>query len=234
MRRHRDAAKDRGFTLTELLVVIVLLGLVGAAIASVVTMALHQQTQVQDRGQALTDARNALQRISRDIRRADPLLTQTPLSQQNTNLSTAVAPSDNALSLCYATGSATTDCQGTLPISTTTCPDGSTARTATNPCPGSVAVTYRLVSGTLYQDSTASSGATTTTALVRNVVNTSAQPVFTYSPPSSDAGASCANGDGTYDRTCISSVAVTLWVQPSGASHAVQLTDQAVELRNGP
>jgi prepilin-type N-terminal cleavage/methylation domain-containing protein len=236
MRRQPHAGRDHGFTLTELLIAIVLLGLVGAAITAVVTTSLHQQTQVQDRGEALTAARNALQRASRDIRRADPLLTPTPATQQNTNLTLALTPSGAALSLCYGTGSSTTpDCQGTLPISSTTCPDGTTARSVAHPCPGSVAVTYRLVSGTLYQDVAASSGTTKTTALVRNVVNTGTQPVFTYLPASSAAaGTTCANGDGTYNRSCISRVAVTLWVQPAGATRPVQVTDQDVELRNGP
>jgi prepilin-type N-terminal cleavage/methylation domain-containing protein len=72
MRRHVDpAASDRGFTLAETLVSIVLFGLVSGMVTSAAVSGLHNQAQVQDRKDALAQARTALQRIDRDIRSAD-------------------------------------------------------------------------------------------------------------------------------------------------------------------
>lgn len=69
----RAARGDAGFTLTELLVVIVLTGIIGSIVVAAVTTGLHQQTKVEDRNDALAQARTALQRIDRDVRSSNPL-----------------------------------------------------------------------------------------------------------------------------------------------------------------
>ncbi|HVW80676.1 MAG TPA: type II secretion system protein [Mycobacteriales bacterium] len=73
-RRNRDA----GFTLTEMLVVTVLFGIVGTIVTTMSVTALRQQTRVQDRSDTLAQARTALERIDRDIRSANPLLAASP------------------------------------------------------------------------------------------------------------------------------------------------------------
>jgi prepilin-type N-terminal cleavage/methylation domain-containing protein len=65
---------DAGWTLTEMLVVIVLFGLIGAIVTTASISGLHQQTKLQDRSDVLAQARAALERIDRDVRSANPLL----------------------------------------------------------------------------------------------------------------------------------------------------------------
>jgi prepilin-type N-terminal cleavage/methylation domain-containing protein len=70
--------RDAGFSLTELLIVIVLTGIIGSIVLTVVTTGLHQQTKVEDRNDSLAQARTALQRIDRDVRSANPLTAACP------------------------------------------------------------------------------------------------------------------------------------------------------------
>lgn len=72
--RHRRPS-DGGFTLTEALVVMVLFAIVGAIVTTASVSGLRHQTQLQDRSGALAQARTALERIDRDIRSANPLLS---------------------------------------------------------------------------------------------------------------------------------------------------------------
>jgi prepilin-type N-terminal cleavage/methylation domain-containing protein len=67
--------RDAGFTLTEALVVMVLFGIVGAIVTTASVSGLRHQTQLQDRSDVLAQARTALERIDRDIRSANPLLS---------------------------------------------------------------------------------------------------------------------------------------------------------------
>ncbi|HEX3708081.1 MAG TPA: type II secretion system protein [Mycobacteriales bacterium] len=76
--RRRAASDDRGVTLPELLVVIVLFAIVGGIVVTLSVSGLHHQTEVQDRSDTLAQARTALERIDRDIRSAYPLLSVSP------------------------------------------------------------------------------------------------------------------------------------------------------------
>ena len=67
-----------GVTLVELLVVMVLLAAVGAIIASSIVGGLRADAQARDRIEALEDVQIALERVSRDVRAADPLLLAEP------------------------------------------------------------------------------------------------------------------------------------------------------------
>lgn len=66
---------DAGFTLTELLVSIVIFGIVSAMVTVASISGLGRQTQVANRDDALAQLRTALQRVDRDIRSANPLLS---------------------------------------------------------------------------------------------------------------------------------------------------------------
>lgn len=85
-------ADEQGFTLVELLVVVVLLGVVGSvALAGIVT-AFRTSTNAQERVATLTELETATQRMSREIRMADPVLTSP-------------APAANALAVAVYRGS---------------------------------------------------------------------------------------------------------------------------------
>ncbi|HVT22447.1 MAG TPA: type II secretion system protein [Mycobacteriales bacterium] len=73
--RPLDRRRDAGFTLTELLVSIGLFSIVSAMVTAASITGLRHQTKDQSRSDALARMRIAIQRIDRDIRAADPLLS---------------------------------------------------------------------------------------------------------------------------------------------------------------
>jgi prepilin-type N-terminal cleavage/methylation domain-containing protein len=64
---------EAAFTLVELLVVMVILGVVGGIATTAVVTTLQSASNTQSRVVALNELENALQRITRDLRVADPL-----------------------------------------------------------------------------------------------------------------------------------------------------------------
>jgi prepilin-type N-terminal cleavage/methylation domain-containing protein len=69
--RFRSAQqRDGGFTLSEMLVVLVIFGIIGGIVATVVRVGLTHQTQIEARNGAMADARKVIQRVDRDIRSA--------------------------------------------------------------------------------------------------------------------------------------------------------------------
>ena len=193
-------ATDQGFTLTELLVVTVLFAIVGAIVTTVSVTGLHHQTEVENRGDAVAQARTALERVDRDIRSAYPLL----------------AASGSQLVLREVLSSAT--------------------RT----------VTYTASNGQLVMnqsDVPTSGGATRTTrnVLLRNLVATDSNPIFSFSPipgyvapAGSGVNAStCAMSGGTsVDPGCVGTITVHVQVQPPSLPAPVSISDNGTELRN--
>jgi prepilin-type N-terminal cleavage/methylation domain-containing protein len=90
-RRLRGTPQEAGFSLTELMVVVTLMGIVGAVVAAATTTGLHKQTQVQDRTDTMAQARTALQRIGRDVRSTSGIVvaTDTMLQLNETQTSTS-------------------------------------------------------------------------------------------------------------------------------------------------
>jgi prepilin-type N-terminal cleavage/methylation domain-containing protein len=74
-RRRLGLDAQDGFTLTEALVVTVLFAIIGTIVTTAAVSGLRHQTQVQSRSDVLAQARTALERIDRDIRSANPLLS---------------------------------------------------------------------------------------------------------------------------------------------------------------
>lgn len=72
------ARRDGGFTLTEMLVTIVVFGVVGTMVTGASISGLHHQTEVVNRADSMAQLRTALQRIDRDIRSSYPLLSAGP------------------------------------------------------------------------------------------------------------------------------------------------------------
>ena len=71
LERSRDAG---GFTLVELLVVMLLLGIVGGVVGSAFVSGLRSSSATTARTVALHELEMALQRMTRDLRAADPLV----------------------------------------------------------------------------------------------------------------------------------------------------------------
>ena len=68
-----DAANSAGFTLVELLVSIVLIGVVGSIASAAVITATKTQRSTDSLVTARTEASKSVERISRDVRTANPL-----------------------------------------------------------------------------------------------------------------------------------------------------------------
>lgn len=65
--------RESGFTLVELLVVLVLMGIVGGIVVSAITTSMRSASSTSARIHATQELEIAMQRITRDIRAADPL-----------------------------------------------------------------------------------------------------------------------------------------------------------------
>lgn len=65
--------RDAGFTLVEMLVVTVLLGVVGGIVLASASMAMRTTRQHQNRSYAAEDVQTQLERLARDVRVADPI-----------------------------------------------------------------------------------------------------------------------------------------------------------------
>lgn len=75
MRQRRD---DAGYSLAEMLVVIIMLTLVTGSITAVVITTLKRQNTLATRGSVLASIRNSLEQVDRDIRSANPLCYVSP------------------------------------------------------------------------------------------------------------------------------------------------------------
>lgn len=70
----RARSGDEGISLVEVLVGMSLMALVGTLVLSTVTSGLRTQRTMTDRASGMADLRTAAQRLSKDVREADPLL----------------------------------------------------------------------------------------------------------------------------------------------------------------
>lgn len=90
--------RDRGFTLIELTVVVLLLGIMGVVTTSVVINGFHRQAEIDGRAIAIEQVRTALQRTVREIREADfPLLAIT-----TTELDMTLTDASGVTRICYS------------------------------------------------------------------------------------------------------------------------------------
>ena len=71
--RMRD---ERGFSLVELLVVMILTGVIGGVVVAAVTSGFRTSATAESRIDAINDLQRGIQRIGRELRVADPLVFQ--------------------------------------------------------------------------------------------------------------------------------------------------------------
>lgn len=203
---------DQGFTLVELLMVILLFGIVGSIVATVASSGLHHQRELEDRSDALSQARTAVQRIDRDIRstsQIDYATSSKILMQEPVYTGTTVT---GTRWVCYYTRTSGTSTQLIYDVNTTT-----------DVCPSSPS----SLSKSLVENVT------------NNSANPlfAFSPVTGYAAPSgSNVNASSCAMSGTsptaYDPSCIGTVTVHVLTQPSSLNGPVSFNDNGTELRN--
>jgi prepilin-type N-terminal cleavage/methylation domain-containing protein len=64
---------ESGFTLVELMIVLVLMGIIGGVVTTALVQGMRTSTQAQSRITALSDLQRGLERVARELRVADPL-----------------------------------------------------------------------------------------------------------------------------------------------------------------
>ena len=76
--RSRTPQDERGFTLVEVLVAIVIAGIVGGLTVGVVARSAEQERSTTSHVTTLNEGKTALEHMTRDIRAADPVLEAEP------------------------------------------------------------------------------------------------------------------------------------------------------------
>jgi prepilin-type N-terminal cleavage/methylation domain-containing protein len=207
----RSFGSDRGFTLSELLVVIVLFSIIGGIVGTVVRVGLKHQAQMQDRSSAFASARTVIQRVDRDIRAADPLDYFSP---------TTISMSEN--------GGVTGSTAGTVTyvVSAVT---STTSQLAVYPC-GLNSASVPICTGRVLISNLVQTGSTPVF---------SPSSTIGYAAPVGSAvsvdPSTCQVVNSTptqYDPSCVGTISVHLLVQPSTINQPVNISDNGTELRN--
>jgi MSHA biogenesis protein MshO len=81
MRPHRLAARARGFTLVELIIVLMITSIIGVVLAKVIPPAFNSYIDQRTRADLTDQADTALRRMLRDVRRAVPNSIRIPSDQ---------------------------------------------------------------------------------------------------------------------------------------------------------
>jgi prepilin-type N-terminal cleavage/methylation domain-containing protein len=204
---------DHGFTLVELLMSILLFGIVSSVVTSASINGLHHQREIQDRGDALAQARTAVQRIDRDIRsttQVDYATNSKLLMKEPLYSGTTVIGSRWSCYYTYTTGGST-ELVGDINLTSAVCPSSPSStsqvlmRHVTNST-SSPLFSYLSVTG--------------------------------YSAPAGSGidASTCSMGGAptAFAPSCIGTIAVQVVAQPPSlnGSVAVRDNDNGTELRN--
>lgn len=202
----RRGAADAGYTLTELLVILALSGVIGTIVVAATTTGLHKQTQVQDRSDAMSQVRTAMQRVERDIRSSNPLEAargdQIVVQEVQATVTRTVTYS------VIADGTKSELVKNETDVSssgaTTQVPQFVELANIVNPASSPV---FTFEPTTTYTPP-ADGGVSATTCAIAGTSPTA------------------------YDPTCIGTVVMHLMVQPASLGTPIDITDDGTDLRN--
>lgn len=151
----RGPGDESGFTLPELLVVILITGIVMVALFSSMTSVVSATARTDARTQTLNETRQAMETIIRDLRAANPI-----------DALSSVADYDRTVQFSVFCSSGTPNCSGNL----------RSVRYRAN-----AAVLERIVGGSTYPLLRPQGAASLSDGLRRGaLLNTASEPVFTY------------------------------------------------------
>jgi len=201
---NRPDRDDEGAMLVELLVGMVLMSLVVVLVLHGIVGGFKSQRELQNRGEALAKVRTAAQRVARDIRAADPVLSATATRLEIRRYA------DNGDSVRMVWTVVTAGSSSSLTKSVYTTAVGSSIETG----PVTTIVLDKLSSGVDPFEYIALNGFTVPSG---STVNTSTCAISGTSPVA-------------YERTCIGEVLVHLSRTVSG--HTPVAVDMQIDLRN--
>lgn len=209
MRRARDEA---GFTMTEVLIVTLVMGFVSLMLLQTLDSFTRTTARVETRSFVLNESRFALETITRDLRAANPIDAVTPVSLYDNQVSFSVYCTNTGINGCGS--------DNLRPI---------TYRVQNNQLQRVVGTETRRLAGPLGTSSLP------TAQRAGAVINSSAEPVFTYFDRNGvkllTTGASTS--PPSHFRDCARSVQIKLKVR-SDAGIGGETTDLStrVDLRN--
>jgi prepilin-type N-terminal cleavage/methylation domain-containing protein len=146
-RRRASRGDDSGMTLIELLVTMIIMGVIGAVVSAGVLSAMQDQRRAQSRLDAITATQRSLERVTKDLRAADPLVAADARSVT------------------------------TLVYHGTSCQQRRYYVDASNQLIQEIA---KYPASTTCANKTGALGTAVSRVLIKNVVNTSAEPVFVF------------------------------------------------------
>ena len=230
MTTNPEIADDRGYTLVEMLVTVIMFTLIVGSITTVVITGLKHQKSLQDRGSALASVRTAIEQVDRDIRSANPLCygTGTELTMLETDPAGGILTAN--IIVDYKLNPDGTALQYTRYQS-----NGSAG---SNSLPG-ISCAWRQVNGTTSSTSTLYAGTQITTrTVIGNLVGTSSSPPFLLSGTTYDIcpanGTTGAGSTLNYPAvpTTVPAITVNLAAQPATLTHPVSASDCGTYLPN--
>lgn len=118
MLRNRSRALPRGFSLAEVLTVLVILSFVLGLVAGILGPLVHQSTQAQAKAETVQTAAQIFYTIQRDLRQTSAqgvflcTYSATPTCGQSANPVIAIATADNSVGQYQVTGSGNSSWQG--------------------------------------------------------------------------------------------------------------------------
>jgi type II secretory pathway pseudopilin PulG len=212
---------DRGYSLVEMLVTIIMFTLVAGSITAVVVTTLKHQNSLSARGSVLAATRNSLENVDRDIRSANPLcyVTGTEVVAFETKPVSGSAFSivdytvDTVKKRLVYTRYAVTQTQNANPSCAVTTINGT----------GSTTTTW-------YEATPATTSRTVLSSLVGNL--------STFTVPQTATFDTCATGGSTPNATtaaqaaAVTDLTVTVSLQPTSISSPVTTSDCGTYIRN--